>query len=76
MQKKDHKDGSNRLYSAACRTVQYDLSDAEAVAAIKQYAAQKPFPKNWLDDEILTRIRDAEQKVERGTAPKPEDRKS
>jgi hypothetical protein len=62
----DQKDGSRRLFAAACRCVEFDLADADAVSCIQAYARAKPFPKNWSDDEILIRIRDAEQRTGRG----------
>jgi putative DNA primase/helicase len=64
----DHKDGSRRLFGAACRCVEHDLSDAEAVPCIRAYEAQKPFPKPWTDTEILQRLRDAEKVCTRGQA--------
>jgi P4 family phage/plasmid primase-like protien len=62
----DGSDGSKRLYTAACRCVEWDLSDAEALTAIRSYAAVRPFPKDWSDEQILDRVRDAEKKVTRG----------
>lgn len=64
----DKSDGSYRLFVAACRTVEYDLDVATALATIQEYAREKPFPKNWSDDEIFQRIRDAERKCQRGHA--------
>jgi hypothetical protein len=66
MEKVDHNDGSNRLFAAACRVVEHDLRDNIGVAVIRKHAEEKPFPKNWTDDEIVRRIRDAEGKTERG----------
>jgi hypothetical protein len=62
----DHHDGSGRLFAAACRVVEHDLSDADGVAAICEYARQKPFPREWNDKELLDRIHDAENKTQRG----------
>jgi Bifunctional DNA primase/polymerase, N-terminal len=62
----DQNDGSARLFAAACRTVEHNLADVEAIAAIREYARQRPFPQNWTDEHILARIRDAERKVPRG----------
>ncbi len=62
----DSNDGSGRLFAAACRVVEHDLNDDSGLSAIREYARQRPFPKEWSADEILTRIRDAEHKVERG----------
>lgn len=74
MKMEDHKDGSSRLFAAACRVVEYDLNDVEGIAAIRDYARQKPFPNEWSDEDILKRIRDADLKTTRGTirrAPPP-----
>jgi len=65
----DESDGSKRLYACACRAVEHDLSDDAAIKALRAYEVVAPFPKNWNDDEIVQRIRDAEKTVERG-APK------
>ena len=62
----DHRDGSHRLFVAACRAVEYDLDDSTALATIRDYARQKPFPKAWNDDEIMRRVRDAEGQCRRG----------
>ncbi len=62
----DHNDGSGRLFAAACRVVEHDLNDDNGLTAIRDYARQRPFPKEWSADEIFQRIRDAENKVERG----------
>lgn len=62
----DGKDGSKRLYAAACRVVEHGLSDEAGIALIRQFEQQRPFPRTWTDEEILQRIRDAEQKVQRG----------
>jgi hypothetical protein len=62
----DHNDGSGRLFAAACRVVEHDLSDADGVAAIREYGQQKPFPREWTDQQILDRIHDAEKKTQRG----------
>ncbi len=62
----DHNDGSSRLFAAACRVVEHDLSDADGIGAIRQYATHQRFPTDWTDAQILERIRDAEQKTQRG----------
>ena len=70
----DGADGSKRLFTCACRCVEANLSDESAVASIRAYAQERPFPKDWSDAEILKRIRDAEQKTEsitEGGAAKP-----
>jgi hypothetical protein len=61
----DQRDGSGRLFAAACRTVEHDLNDDQALQAIRAYAASKPFPQEWTDEEILKRVRDAESKATR-----------
>lgn len=62
----DQNDGSSRLFAAACRVVEHDLTDDQGLEAMRQYARQRPFPKEWSDEQILQRIRDAEGKAERG----------
>ena len=64
----DKGDGSMRLYTAACRCVEHDLTDAEAVATIHAYAQMRPFPTHWTDEQIIQRVRDAEAKCRRGAA--------
>ena len=64
----DESDGSRRLFTVCCRAVEYDLSDDAAIAAIRRYEERHPFPADYSDGEILTRVRAAEQKVERGSA--------
>ncbi|WP_425397455.1 bifunctional DNA primase/polymerase [Aeoliella sp.] len=63
----DGNDGSKRLFTAACRAVELDLSDQAALTAIRKHAESRPFPKCWTDAEILQRVRDAEQSVPRGS---------
>lgn len=69
----DLNDGSLRLFMAACRAVEYGLSDAEALRAIRQYEALQPFPAVWTDGEIIRRLRDAEARVARGAAVEPDE---
>lgn len=64
----DQRDGSRRLFAAACRAVEHDLDDATAVSTIREYARQRPFPNERSDAEIVQRIRDAEQHCRRGVA--------
>ncbi|MEO0477657.1 MAG: bifunctional DNA primase/polymerase, partial [Planctomycetota bacterium] len=64
----DSNDGSKRLFIVACKAVEHDLRDEEAVAAIRWYARKRPFPTDWTDSDILARIRDAEKKTTRGQA--------
>ncbi len=64
----DKTDGSMRLFTAACRCVEHDLPDAQALATIRAYAQVRPFPTDWTDEQIVQRIRDAEKKCRRGSA--------
>jgi hypothetical protein len=64
----DHRDGSHRLFAAACRAVEHDLNEATAISTIRAYAQVEPFPRDWSDEEILQRLRDAEEKCTRGKA--------
>jgi putative DNA primase/helicase len=68
----DHRDGSSRLFAAACRVVEHDLDDQAGLQVIAQYARQRPFPKAWSDAEILCRISDAEKTCDRGKVLRPE----
>jgi putative DNA primase/helicase len=64
----DQRDGSRRLFAAACRTVEHDLNDEAALATIREYARERPFPRDWNPAEIVQRIRDAERHCRRGAA--------
>jgi hypothetical protein len=64
----DHNDGSHRLFAAACRAVEHDLDNATALATIRAYAAERPFPREWTDAELQQRLRDADKKCFRGKA--------
>lgn len=68
MRTTDKNDGSHRLFAAACRCVEHDLSDSEAQLCIWTYGRLRPFPKPWLHNDVLKRIRDAEDHVNRGEA--------
>lgn len=73
----DHNDGSRRLLTVACRAVEHGLTDQQAIDAIRAYERKKPFPKAWSDDDIIRRLRDAEQKAERGKVDvKPQRRRT
>jgi len=67
----DQNDGSSGLFAAACRVVEFDLDDRLALATIRQYARQRPFPTDWSDEQLLARIRDAEKTCRRGQANEP-----
>lgn len=58
-------DGSRRMFKLACRAVEHNLTDNEAIATIRKYEEQQPFPKSYEDAEIVTRLRDAEKHAER-----------
>ena len=64
----DHGDGSKRLFAYACSAVEHDLTDADAITAIRRAAETKPFPSDWTDGDILVRVRDAERDTKRGLA--------
>lgn len=66
----DKGDGSNRLFAACCRCVEYDLPDDAALAVLAKYAKHKPFPSAWGSKSVFKRLRSAEKKVERGAAKK------
>jgi hypothetical protein len=64
----DKSDGSHRLFAAACRCVEHDLTDTESLVCLKSYGILRPFPRKWSAEEVLMRLRDAERKVEWGEA--------
>jgi hypothetical protein len=64
----DQNDGSFRLYAAACRCVEHDLTDMESLVCLHAYMVQRPFPVLYDDKAILKRLRDAERDVKRGDA--------
>ena len=64
-------DGSHRLFAVCCRAVEHELDDEATVAAVREYERHSPFPRPYSDDEILDRVRDAEDQVERGVAEAP-----
>jgi len=68
MQTGDERDGSGRLFAAACRCVEHDLSEEDAISLIRMYSSLAPFPTQWTDDHIRQRLRDAEGKCQRGKA--------
>ena len=51
----DQRDGSRRLFAAACRAVEHDLDDEAAVATIREYARERPFPRDRSAAEIVQR---------------------
>jgi hypothetical protein len=63
---KDRSDGSRRLLAYCCRCVEADLSETDSLTAIRNVERLRPFPRKWSDDEILTRLKDAERKTTRG----------
>ena len=64
----DGNDGSRRLFAAACRCVEHDLSVAEALVCLKAYGALKPYPTKWSTHDLLNRLHDAEDRADRGAA--------
>ncbi len=64
----DHSDGSQRLLLVARQCVRYALDDDTALELIGSYSAHCPFPRQWNDDAILRRLRDAETRCQRGEA--------
>ncbi len=72
----DKKDGSHRLYVCACRTVEYDLNEQDALSLLQEYQLAHPFPQIWVDEEILKRIHDAEKDCVRGSALKRRQRRN
>ncbi|WP_347244555.1 DUF3987 domain-containing protein [Thermogutta sp.] len=68
----DVQDGSRRLFAYACRCVEHNLSDADAIRVVRTLERERPFPRAWTDAEILTRLRQAERHVSRiELAPEP-----
>ncbi|WP_428308177.1 phage/plasmid primase, P4 family [Lacipirellula sp.] len=61
MVKPGENDGSRRLYTICCRAVEHNLTDDEAIATIREYEKQRPFPEPFDDSQIIARLRDAEQ---------------
>lgn len=64
----DKRDGSLRLYTVACRCVEFDLEEGQSIALIRRYETRSPFPRRWSDDEIRIRLRDADKVCRRGCA--------
>lgn len=62
----DENDGSKRLFVYACRAVEFDLTDADAIRAIRAAGQAASFPREWTDGEIVERVRAAERKTQRG----------
>lgn len=67
----DRTDGSHRLYAACCRAIEHGLDDHEALACLRAYARQQPFPRFWSEAEMLQRLRDAERVCPRGNSSTP-----
>lgn len=64
----DQFGGRLRLGLACQRCVEHDLSDDEAVECIFAYCKFRPFPGGVSDDEIISRLRAAENGCRRGAA--------
>lgn len=67
----DRTDGSHRLYAACCRAIEHGLDDHEALACLRAYERQQPFPRFWSEAEMLQRLRDAERVCPRGNSSTP-----
>jgi len=67
--KPDENDGSERLLICGKVAVEFNLSDADAIATWQAYAKKKPFPKHYTDEQFLKRLDDAEKHLdtERGS---------
>ena len=61
-------DGSKRLLLCGKIAVEHNLSDLAAIVTVRAYATGCPFPVHWTDEQILKRLRDAEEKNQRGKA--------
>lgn len=59
----DGGDGSKRLFTVACRAVGHGLGESEAVATIRAYERERPFPREYSDEDIVARLRDAQRTV-------------
>ncbi len=57
--KPTENDGSKRLYAVCCRAMEFGLREPQAVAMVRRYSEQQPFPVSWSDDDIARRYRDA-----------------
>lgn len=60
--KSGENDGSNRLFTYACRAVGHNLSDSDAVATVRAAAETHPFPIDLSDEDILRRVHEAESR--------------
>ena len=60
-------DGSSRLYAVCCRAVEFALSDREAIDVVREYEKSNPFPRQYGNNEICDRLRDAEHRARRGS---------
>jgi KaiC/GvpD/RAD55 family RecA-like ATPase len=58
----NENDGSNRLLAWTCRGVENRLCDADAVRAVRAAEYVFPFPRQYSDDEIRRRVRDARRR--------------
>jgi hypothetical protein len=63
----DKNDGSSRLFTYARHCVRFDLSDSDAIRAIR---SMPETPAYYSDGQILQRLRDAEKHGNRGEALK------
>jgi putative DNA primase/helicase len=65
---KPENDGSKRLLTYVCRGREHGLSAEQTIQVVRMVAADKPFPKDWSDAEIIKRYADAGNMVEDGSA--------
>ncbi len=61
-------DGSKRLLAWCCRCVEFNLDDTQAIMVVRKAEKVLPFPAARSDDDIIKRIRSAEEKATRGKA--------
>lgn len=59
----DEHDGSKRLVLVCRQAKRYGFVGADAVALVRLYAVQQPFPREWRDEEIIRRVDDANVRI-------------
>jgi len=63
--------GFTRLFAGACRCVEYDLTDGEAMEVLRRWLVADPLPYPWTDSDFAQKLRDANKRAERGKANRP-----
>jgi len=63
--------GFTRLFAGACRCVEYDLDDGEAMEVLRRWLKADPLPYPWTDDNLAQKLHDADKTAERGKANRP-----